>query len=630
MSKKNENGKQQGAKKGTLKRLLGYITSVKRGQFIIVVCSILIAAISQAVGTMKMRNLIDDVITPLIGQDNPDLSTLFSVLLTMGIAYTMVVVFTFVYSRLMINVTQATLKQVRDDMFVHMQKLPIKYFDTNATGDIMSCYTNDTDTLRQMISQSIPQLINSTVTICTTFIAMLILSPQLTVIIIIMMVIMIFIAKFVAGNSSRSFIMQQKAIGELDGYVEEMMSGQKVVKVFNHEKESKENFDKVNEKLCSASTRANSFANVLMPIMIQMGNLTYVIVAIIGALLAVSGRVPAITLGVLASFLTFTKSFMQPIGQISNQVNFVVMGLAGAERIFNLLDEPEETDEGTVTVVRTHEGKDGTITEAAEHTGTWAWKKPNADGSSTLVPLRGEVRFDHVNFGYNEDKVILKDMTLYAKPGQKIAFVGPTGAGKTTITNLINRFYDVQEGSITFDGIDVKDIKKRNLRHAMGIVLQDTHLFTGTVEENIRFGKLDATHDEVVAAAKLANADYFITHLPEGYDTVLTGDGANLSQGQKQLLAIARAAIADPPVLILDEATSSIDTITEQVVQAGMDELMKGRTVFVIAHRLSTIQNSQAIMVLENGVITERGDHDSLIAKKGKYYQLYTGAVELE
>ena len=619
-----------GNKKGNLKRLLRYIVSVKRGQFIIVLCSILIAAISQAVGTMQMRSLIDDVITPLIGQKNPDMTELIRVIVTMGIAYLLVVVFTYVYNRLMINVTQSTLKQIRDDMFVHMQKFPIKYFDTHVTGDTMSCYTNDTDTLRQMINQSIPQLVNSSVTICTAFVSMLILSWHMTIIVVAMLIVMLFVAKFMASNSAKSFIAQQKAIGKVNGYIEEMMSGQKVVKVFNHEEESKEAFDKLNEQLCKDAARANSFGNTLMPIMTQMGNLTYVLVAIIGAILAVSGSVSAITLGVLASFLTFTKSFMQPIGQISNQVNFIVMGLAGAGRIFDLLDSEEEVDDGTITLVRTNEAEDGTvISESEKRTGTWAWKKIEEDGHITYTPLKGDVRFNHVNFGYNDDKVILKDMTLYAKPGEKIAFVGPTGAGKTTVTNLVNRFYDVQEGEIIYDGINVKDIKKNDLRHSLGIVLQDTHLFTGTVADNIRFGKLDATDEEIVSAAKLANADYFIRHLPNGYDTILTGDGANLSQGQKQLLAIARAAVADPPVLILDEATSSIDTITEQYIQAGMDELMKGRTVFVIAHRLSTIQNSEAIMVLEQGVITERGNHEQLMEMKGKYYQLYTGAVEI-
>lgn len=620
-TKKGEMGK-------NLKRLMGYITGVYRLQFVIVIISIIIAAVAQTLGTLLLQNLIDDVITPMIGQHNPSWMPLIRVLLKMGGCYASVVVFSYLYNRLMINITQGTLKKIRVDMFGHMQKFPIQYFDTHENGDIMSCYTNDTDTLRQMISQSIPQLLSSGITIITVFVSMVMLSWQMTLIVIGMLVIMLFLIKFIAGNSSKAFVAQQKSVGEVNGYIEEMMEGQKVVKVFNHEEECKADFDKLNDELCSNATRANSFANVLMPVMAQIGNVTYVLVAIVGAVLAVTGMAP-ITLGVLASFLTFTKNFMQPIAQISQQANSIVMALAGAGRIFALMDAPEEVDEGTITLVRTHEGADGTITESVERTGTWAWKDVKEDGSVLYTPLKGDVRFNHVDFSYVPGKVILKDMTLFAKPGEKIAFVGSTGAGKTTITNLINRFYDIQEGEILYDGINIKNIKKSELRRSLGIVLQDTHLFTGTVADNIRYGRLDATQEEIVEAAKLANADYFIRHLPQGYDTELSGDGSNLSQGQRQLLAIARAAVANPPVLILDEATSSIDTITETLIQKGMDQLMSDRTVFVIAHRLSTIQNSEAIMVLESGVIIERGNHDQLLEKKGKYYQLYTGAIEL-
>ena len=576
-----------------------------------------------------MQQLIDDYIVPMMSQSSPDFGPLIKALMKLAMFYVAGILMTYAYNRIMVNVSQGTMKKIRIDLFTHMESLPIKYFDTHAHGDIMSIYTNDTDTLRQMIGQSMPQLVNSAVTIVSVFISMIILNIPLTILTVLMVGLMMFTTGKVASKAGAYFGKQQKSIGELNGFIEEMMEGQKVVKVFCHENESIERFNQLNEELFDSANNANGFANILMPINNNLGNLGYVVCAIFGSILAI-GKVGSFTLGGLASFLQLNKSFTQPISQVSQQLNAVVMALAGAERVFNLMDEKPEVDDGCVTLVNAKEDKNGNIEECEEHTGVWAWKYPRKDGSTTLTKLQGNVVFNDVDFGYNEEKTILHHIKLYAEPGQKIAFVGATGAGKTTITNLINRFYDIQDGKIRYDGININKIKKADLRRSLGIVLQDTHLFTGTVADNIRYGKLDATDEEVIKAAKLANAHGFISRLPQGYDTVLTGDGGSLSQGQRQLLAIARAAIADPPVLILDEATSSIDTRTEHLVQDGMDSLMLGRTTFVIAHRLSTVRNSDAIMVLELGRIIERGNHNSLIAKGGKYYQLYTGAFELE
>lgn len=565
---------------------------------------------------------------PLLGSNNPDFSQLLGALVKIALIFLVGVFSTYLYNRIMIFVCQGTMKNIRNDLFKHMEKLPIKYFDTHAHGDIMSIYTNDTDTLRQMISQSMPQLIASSITVISVFIAMLFLNMPLTLVTLIMVGLMLVVTKSITGKSGSYFMKQQKNLGAVNGYIEEMMEGQKVVKVFCHEEDSIKRFSELNEQLFDSANNANKFANILMPIMNNMGNLNYVVTAIVGSTLAIAG-VGGFTLGALASFLQFNKSFTQPISQISQQFNAIIMALAGADRIFKLLDEKPEEDEGYVELVNAKIGANGECVETKERTGIWAWKHYHKeDGTTTYQKLEGDVVFDHVDFGYNDEKIILHDIELYAKPGEKIAFVGATGAGKTTITNLINRFYDIQDGKIRYDGININKIKKDDLRRSLGIVLQDTHLFTGTVMENIRYGKLDATDEEVKAAARLANAEYFIKHLPHGYDTVLTGDGANLSQGQRQLLAIARAAVANPPVLILDEATSSIDTRTEKIVQEGMDRLMEGRTVFVIAHRLSTIKNSNVIMVLDQGRIIERGNHEDLIEKKGTYYQLYTGALE--
>lgn len=605
-------------------RLMKYVLKDYKFHCISVVVLISVSVLCNVQGTMFMKNLIDEYITPFLLSDNPNFTPLAHAIAKVAAFYALGVLATFGYNRLMVNVTQGTLRNLRNDLFSHMEKLPIKYFDTHAHGDIMSVYTNDIDTLRQMISQSMPQLLNSGITIVSVFISMLILSIPLTIVTMIMVGIMVFCSKKSAGQSGAYFAKQQKDLGTVNGYIEEMMNGQKVVKVFCHEEENMQNFKKLNDELYISADRANTFANFLGPINAQIGNISYVICAIVGGVLAL-GKVGGFTLGGLASFLTFNKSFSMPINQISMQMNAIVMAMAGADRIFRLMDEKEELDEGYVTLVNAKE-EDGKLTECEERTERWAWKHTHQnDGSVDYVEVKGEVVFNGVDFGYNDEKIVLHDIKLYAKPGQKIAFVGSTGAGKTTITNLINRFYDIQDGKIRYDGININKIKKADLRRSLGIVLQDTHLFTGTVRDNIRFGKLDATDEEIVAAAKLANADSFIRRLPDGYDTMLTGDGANLSQGQRQLLAIARAAIADPPVLILDEATSSIDTRTERIVQDGMDKLMHGRTTFVIAHRLSTVRNSDCIMVLEQGRIIERGTHDELIEEKGRYYQLYTG-----
>ena len=613
----------------TLKRLLAYIWKDYKFHCIAVVISIVISSLTGVIGNLFLRNLIDDYILPFLGESDPSFAPLLQALLTMACIYYIGTASTFIYARIMISITQGVLKKIRDEMFTHMEKLPVKYFDTHAHGDIMSCYTNDTDTLRQMISQSIPQMLSSSITVVSTFISMLVLSVPLTLLIILMVVVMLNAVRFIGGRSGMYFVRQQKSLGALNGYIEEMMEGQKVVKVFCHEEESKEKFYKLNDELFDSAKNANTFANILMPVMANLGNINYVLTLAVGSILAIYG-VGGLTLGVLASFLQLTRSFNMPITQVSQQFNSIIMALAGAERIFDLLDEPEEVDHGYVTLVNVTEEPYGTLKESEKRTGIWAWKHPHqADGTITYQRLEGDVVLDGVDFGYSDDKIVLHDIKMYANPGQKIAFVGATGAGKTTITNLINRFYDIQDGKIRYDGININKIKKPDLRRSLGIVLQDTHLFSGTIADNIRYGKLNATDEEVIAAAKLANAHYFITKLPKGYDTMLKGDGTSLSQGERQLLAIARAAIADPPVLILDEATSSIDTRTETIVQNGMDRLMKGRTVFVIAHRLSTIKNSDVIMVLEQGRIIERGNHDSLLEERGKYYQLYTGAFEL-
>ena len=618
-------------RKHVVGRLLSYVGRGYLALFVVVILCILVSAVAAVSGSLFLGTLIDNYIVPLAAMANPDFSGLLRVILMMACLYLVGALCAFAYNRIMVTISQGVQKRIRDDLFGHMQTLPIKYFDTHAHGDVMSVYSNDVDTLRQMLSQSIPQVINSAMMILVTFVSMLATNLLLTGVVILCIIVMLLVTKFLAGRSGRYFVQQQVKLGDLNGYIEEMINGQKVVKVFCHEEEAQEGFDKVNDALCESADKANKYANILMPILINIGNVQYVIVAMAGGALALGGIDAGITLGTIATFLQLSKSFSNPISQISQQFNSVVMALAGAQRIFNLMDEPSEEDHGTVTLVNVSYDKDGqTLVETREHTNLWAWKVPQADGSVQYVKLAGDVRFDHVDFAYEEGKTILHDISLFAKPGQKLAFVGATGAGKTTITNLINRFYDIADGKIHYDGISINDIKKPDLRRSLGIVLQDTNLFTGTVRENIRYGNLDATDEEVEAAAVLANADDFIRRLPQGYDTMLTGNGANLSQGQRQLIAIARAAVADPPVMILDEATSSIDTRTEAIVQRGMDALMSGRTVFVIAHRLSTVRNSDAIMVLDHGRIVERGDHEDLIQQHGIYYQLYTGAFELE
>ena len=605
-------------------RLLSYIMKNYAVHCVIVVICIFITVLASVQGTWFMQTLIDGYILPLMKQSDPDFSGLAHAILRVAVFYGIGAIAAYIYTRIMVNVSQGTLKHLRDDMFTHMEELPIRYFDTHSHGDIMSTYTNDIDTLRQMISQSMPQFLNSIISIVSVFISMLLLNIPLTLVTLVMVGVTLFATKKIGALSARYFIAQQKDIATVNGYIEEMMNGQKVVKVFTHEEESIADFNRLNDQLFHSADNANKFGNILMPVNAQIGNISYVLCAIVGGILALGGY-GGFTLGKLASFLTYNKSFGQPINQLSMQLNNIVMALAGSERIFALLDEQPEVDDGYVTLVRARQ-ENGQIVESKERTGMWAWKHTHqADGSVDYIELKGDVVFDDVDFGYVPEKTVLHNVDLYATPGQKIAFVGSTGAGKTTITNLINRFYDIQDGKIRYDGININKIKKDDLRHSLGIVLQDTHLFTATVMENIRYGKLDATDEEVMAAARLANADTFIQQLPNGYDTLLTGDGANLSQGQRQLLAIARAAIADPPVLILDEATSSIYTRTEKIVQDGMDKLMAGRTTFVIAHRLSTVRNSDCIIVLEQGRVIERGSHDQLIEKHGKYYQLYTG-----
>ena len=616
--------------KGTFKRLYSYITKQYKVQFTFVVICIVISSITSVLGLVSLKTLIDEYITPLIGTENPDFTGLVSFVAKIGILFGIGIVTTYVYNRLMAIIAQSVLRDIRNEMFDKMQSLPIKYFDTHTHGEVMSYYTNDTDALRQMISQSLPNLISSSVTIVSTVISMIALSPILSLFTFAFSAFTILVTKTIASKSSKFFISQQNSLAAVNGYVEEMINGQKVIKVFTHEDKTIEEFNKLNEKLNSDMYNANRFANSLMPIAANLGNLQYVSVAVVGSLIALSSGNPTAMVGTLVSFLNLTKSFSQPITQVMNQFNSIIMALAAAGRIFNMMDEKPELDEGYVTLVNAEINEKGEIKEVDSYTGKWAWKYLHHDGKLEYIELRGYIELKDVDFGYEPEKTILHDVSLYAKPGQKIAFVGATGAGKTTITNLINRFYEIEKGKIYYDGIDITKIKKDDLRHSLGMVLQDTNLFTGTIKENIKYGKADATDEEVIEAAKLANAHDFIERLPNGYDTMLTENGAQLSQGQRQLLSIARAAINNPPVMILDEATSSIDTRTEKIVQDGMDKLMNGRTVFVIAHRLSTVRNAKAIIVLEHGKIIERGEHDFLIEQKGQYYQLYTGAFELE
>lgn len=613
--------------KKTIKRLMAYLWKYKLQMLFVVVC-IVLSALAGVKGSLFLQDVIDEHIIPITKMSVPEYSGLLKAIFTMAIIYAVGVFSTYFYNRTMVTIAQGVLKKVRDDMFSHMQKLPIRYFDTHTHGDVMSCYTNDTDALRQMLTMSIPQMISSLITIVFTFFAMLMTSVHLTLLVLLCLVLILNATKFITGKCGKYFQGQQRSLAEVNGYTEEMTQGQKVVKVFCYEEDSKKRFDKLNEQLYSDAYNANRFANILMPVVGNLGYLQYVLVAIVGGTFASLG-VGGLTIGAIASFLQLSKSFSNPIGQVSQQLNSVIMALAGAERIFELLDEEPETDNGYVTLVNA-EKKDGVICETEKRTGMWAWKHPHSDGTVTYTELKGDVKFFDVDFGYTPEKIVLHNVSLYAQPGEKVAFVGATGAGKTTITNLINRFYDIADGKIRYDDININKIKKSDLRKSLGIVLQDTNLFTGTVKDNIRYGNLEATDEEIVAAAKLANAHNFIMMLPDGYDTVISGDGSGLSQGQRQLISIARAAACDPPVMILDEATSSIDTRTEAIVQRGMDSLMKGRTVFVIAHRLSTVKNSDVIMVLENGRIIERGSHEKLIEEKGKYYSLYTGAFELE
>ncbi len=616
--------------KGTVKRLLKIITEKYKKHLILVFVCLVISSVVSVSAPLFSKKIIDEYIVPLLGTENPVFDGLRNLILVMCIVFLLGIIATFIYNRLMVVIAQGTLKKIRDTMFAKMQKLPIRYFDTVPHGDVMSHYTNDTDTLEQMISQSMPQLVSSILSLVAVTISMFALSWQLTLFIFLFVAIMLRVTMSITKRSGSYFIGQQETLGKVNGYIEEMINGQKVVKVFNYEDRAKDNFDKLNENLYNNMVNANKFANILMPVLNNLGNIEYVLVAIIGAFLAISGKVPSLTIGTIASFLALTRSFNQPIKNVSSQANTVVMAIAGATRIFKLIDEEPEVDNGYVTLVNAKIDENGNITETDERTEKWAWKYPHHDGRLEYIELKGHIEMENVDFGYEPDKEILHNISLYAKPGQKIAFVGATGAGKTTITNLINRFYDVEDGKIRYDGININKIKKEDLRRSLGLVLQDTNLFTGTIKENIKYGKLDATDEEVIQAAKIANAHEFISMLPNGYDTMLTQNGSQLSQGQRQLLSIARCAINDPPVMILDEATSSIDTRTEKLVQEGMDKLMNGRTVFVIAHRLSTVRNAKAIMVLEHGNIIERGTHEQLLEEKGQYYQLYTGAFELE